>query len=176
MLVDRVPPYFRRRTDVTFCSHFQCPPVPTVDADHPAVLAGPGWVYFADPIFGEVRQTGNGVVRDAFRAALTMLVGPPPFGAGLPTTVLVCPRRRGDDLRLTLLHYVPVRKAIDIDVVEDRMTFAGERLRLPAAARSARLFGTGEPLARDGDGFVLPPVKGRLLVEVPGYFANGRAT
>ena len=175
VLVDRVPPYFKRRTDATFSSHFQAPPVLEADAAHPAVLAGPKWVYFADPVFGEYRQTGNGIVRDAWRAAMDLLVGPPPFGAGLPTTVGVYPRRHGDDLRLTLLHYVPVRKALDIDVVEDRMTFAGERLRLPAAAASARVFGSAESLQRDDVGdFILPAVKGRLLVEVPGFFSAGQ--
>jgi hypothetical protein len=174
VLVDRVPPYFRRRTDLEYSSHFQAPPSPTVDADHPAVLAGDNWVYFADPIFREYRQSGNGVVRDAWRAAMEQLVGPPPFGAGLPMTVLVYPRRAGRDLRLTLLHYVPLRKAVEIDVVEERMSFAGETLRLPEAARSVRIFGTGGalPRAADGSGFGLPIAKGRLLLEVPGFFRD----
>jgi hypothetical protein len=173
VLVDRVPPYFPRRTDLTFSSHFQAPPKPAVDPDRPAVLAGEQWVYFADPIFRDYRQSGNGIVRDAWRAAMELLIGPPPFGAGLPTTMLIYPRRCNDDLRLTLLHYVPVRKAIDIDVVEERMGFAGETLRLPVGAESVRVFGTGESLARSAvDGsFALPAAKGRLLLQVPGFFA-----
>jgi hypothetical protein len=174
VLVDRVPPYFKRRTDLTFSSHFQAPPGPAIDAAHPAALAGQSWAYFADPIFGEYRQTGNGIVRDAWRAAMEMLIGPPPFGAGLPTTMLVYPRRHGDNLRLTLLHYVPVRKAIDIDVVEERMGFAGAPLRLPKTVTLVRRFDTGEPLvAGDAAGtFALPTAHGRLLLEVPGFFAT----
>ncbi len=100
------------------------------------------------------------------------MVGPAPFGHGLPSTVQVYPRRRGADLLLTLLHYIPIRKALNIDMIEERGSFAGEILHLPAAATAVRVFGTGQELPRTEDGgFVLPPVKGRLLLEVPGYFA-----
>ena len=79
--------------------------------------------------------------------------------------------RRGRDLLLTLLHYIPVRKAMDIDVIEERSSYAGKRLRLPAAARKVRVYGSGEELAQADDGiFLLPAVKGRLLLEVPGFF------
>lgn len=170
-LIDRVPPYFRR-TAVTFSSHFQTPPV-AKPGKFPAVVAGGGFVYFADPVFSEYRQAGNIAARDVWKRVMRDLIGPAPFGDGLPTTVAVYPRRRGKDLLLTLLHYIPVRKAMDIDVIEERSSFAGELLRLPAAARTARLFGSGEMLPRTPDGaFVLRAAKGRLLVEVPGFFAS----
>jgi hypothetical protein len=98
------------------------------------------------------------------------LIGPAPFGEGLPTTVLSVPRRRGKDLLLTLLHYIPTRKALDIDMIEERSSFGGELLRLPKKVKVARLF-QGEELPRDESGaFLLPLAKGRLLIEVPGYF------
>ncbi len=168
VLVDRVPPYFDR-TDLTFCSHFQAPPV-AKPSRHPAVVAGQGFVYFADPIFREYREVGNVAVRDVWRRTMEQRIGPAPVGAGLPTTVLCVPRRRGRDLIVTLLHYVPLRKALELDVLEERMSFAGERLRIPGA-KEARLFGSGEALPRDEVGaFVLPAAKGRLLVEVPRHF------
>jgi hypothetical protein len=84
---------------------------------------------------------------------------------------LCVPRRRGRDLLLTLLHYVPLRKALDIDVIEERMSFAGESLDLPANAKTVRVFGTGETLPVNSDGsFILPVTKGRLLLEVPEFF------
>jgi len=171
VLVERVLPYFQRTED-HFSSHAQTPPV-AAPCPNPAVVAGKGFVYLADPVFTEYRQTGNLAARDFIALALERLIGPPPFGQGLPTTVGVYPRRRGRDLILTLLHYVPVRKAIEIDVVEERMSFAGLALRLPPAAASVRVFGTGEPLARNPDGsFILPAASGRLLVEVPGFFIS----
>ena len=167
--VDRVLPYFRR-TDAAFSSHSQTPPIAEPD-EHPAVIAGERFVYFADPIFCEFRQTGNTLMRNTWRQAMIDLIGAPPFGDGLPKSVNMIPRRRGDDLLLTLLHYIPVRKALEIDVIEEASGFAGERLRLPARAKTARLF-NGPALERTPEGsFLLPAVKGRLLIEVPEYFA-----
>jgi hypothetical protein len=172
--VDRVLPYFQR-TDLTFCSHFHAPPVKNPDR-HPAVVAGEGFVYFADPIFREYREVGNVVLRDVWRRAVEHLIGPPPFGAGLPTTMLLYPRRRGRDLLLTLLHYVPLRKSLEVDVLEERMSFAGETLRLPPAAGVVRVYGADIALPRAADGgFALPTHKGRLLLEIPGFFSAARA-
>jgi hypothetical protein len=163
VLVDRVLPYFQR-TDVTFSSHFQTPPVAGVDS-FPAVVAGERFVYFADPIFREYRQSGNIAARNVWKKVTQELIGRPPFGDGLPGTVLVYPRRGKDKLLLTLLHYVPVRKSLDIDIIEEPSSFAGELLRLPEEIKTARLF-NGPDLVRDKSGsFVLPPTKGRLLIE-----------
>jgi hypothetical protein len=169
--VDRVLPYFRR-TDMTFSSHFQTPPVKRPDR-HPAVVAGDGFVYFADPIFREYREVGNIALRDVWKRAVEKLIGPPPFGAGLPTTMLLSTRRRGRDLLLTLLHYVPLRKSLELDVLEERMSFAGEILRLPPAAREVRLFNSTTTLPRSADGgFELPIQKGRLLLQIPAFYPS----
>jgi len=170
-LVQRVLPYFKR-TDLTFSSHFQTPPVAKADR-FPAVVAGRNFVYFADPIFREYRQFGNIAVRDAWKTAMHNLAGPAPFGDGLPSTVLSVPRRRGMDLILTLLHYIPTRKAIASDMIEERTSFAGESLRLPKKATRIIDFETGQALPRSADGsFALPVKKGRLLLEVPGFFGG----
>ncbi len=140
----------------------------------PAIVEGERFIYFADSMFREYRETGNLLMRDGWHDAMNRLGNRPRFGEGLPTTIQVFPRRRGNDLILTLLHYIPTRKAPDMDMIEERSSFAGERLRLwhPERAKTARVFG-GAELERAQDGtFVLPMVKGRLLVEVPGYFAD----
>lgn len=173
VLVRRVPPYFKR-SDLKFSSHFQTPPTAR-SGRFPAVIAGKGFVYFADPIFREYRETGNIAVRDVWRRIMRQLVGPAPYGEGLPTTVTLYPRQRGRDLILTLLHYIPVRKSLEIDVLEERMSFAGENLHLPPEAASVRIFATGETLPVGVTGaFILPAVKGRLLLEVPGFFRSKR--
>lgn len=168
VLVDRVLPYFRR-TDLTFSSHFQSPPEAKVDR-FPAVVAGKGFVYFADPIFREYRQVGNLAARDVWLRVMQRLIGPAPIGDGLPTTILCAARKRNRDLIVTLLHYVPLRKALEIDVCEERMSFAGDVLKLPAGVQRVLQFGTGKVLERNGAGFRLPAVKGRLLLEVPAFF------
>lgn len=168
-LVQRVLPYFPR-TDLTFSSHFQTPPVAKADK-HPAIIAGDRWVYFADPLFREYRQSGNLAARLAWTAAMERLIGPAPFGAGLSKNILIVPRRKGKNLLLTLLHYIPVRKALDIDVIDERGSYAGEAIALPAKVKRVRVFGEKKDLAQDEEGkFLLPPVKGRLLLEVPNFF------
>jgi len=169
VLVQRVLPYFKR-TDLTFSSHFQTPPVAEASA-FPAVVKGDGFIYFADPIFREYRQYGNTAVRDGWRQAMLDLIGPAPVGSGLPSTVLSVPRRRGDDLLVTLIHYIPTRKALESDMIEERSSFAGETLRLPAAAKTVRVYGSTEDLPpAESGGWLLPATKGRLLLEVPWFF------
>jgi hypothetical protein len=169
VLVDRVLPYFKR-SDLTFSSHFQTPPGEATDR-YPAVVAGEGFVYFADPIFREYRQTGNMAARDVWKKVMARFVGPPTFGDGLPTTVQVYPMRKGRDLLLTLLHYIPIRKAMDIDVIEERSSYAGEVLKIGGKAGKVLCFESGESLEPIGGGaFALPARKGRLLLRVPGYF------
>jgi hypothetical protein len=169
VLVDRVLPYFKR-TAVTFSSHFQTPPVAGVDK-YPAVICGDGFVYFADPIFSEYRRTGNLAVRDVWQKILREITGGPAFGEGLPSTVLSVPRRKGSDLLLTLLHYIPVRKSMDIDVIHERSPFGGEVLHLKGGAGRVVLADTGEELrVLENGGFALPQRKGRLLLRVPKFF------
>ena len=170
VLVERVLPYFKR-DDVRYCSHLQTPPRPE-SSGQPAVIAGERFIYFADPIFREYRQSGNIAARDAWKLAMQRLIGAAPYGDGLASTIQIYPRRRGADLILTLLHYIPVRKALNIDMIEDRSSFAGENLRLPGNALEVRVFGSCEILERDSDGsYILPSSKGRLLLEIPSYFS-----
>ena len=166
VLVERVLPYFER-TDEHFMSHFQAPPVREAHSS-PAVVAGERFAMFADPVFTAYRQYGSIFYRDVLERILHGLIGAP-FGAGLARTVLCLPRRRENDLILTLLHYVPVRKAIEGDVLETASSFAGEILRVPGVTR-ARLF-DGPDLEMTKPGvFVLPATRGRLLIEIPNFF------
>ncbi len=50
---------------------------------------------FRRPDLSRVPPGGNLAARDGWKLATARLIGPPPFGAGLPTTVLSVPRRRG---------------------------------------------------------------------------------
>ncbi len=166
---DRVAPYFQR-SDLRFCSHFQAPPQPKPLAE-PSIVAGGNWVYFADPVFTEYRQSANLAVSRAFVAVMQALVGSPTYGWGLKSTVRAYPMRAGRDLRLTLLHYLPERKASNADIVSERLGFGGQILRMPEHVKEVRIYGTDTALERSPDGgFALPVSEGRLLLEVPGFF------
>lgn len=171
VLIDRVLPYFNR-TDLTFSSHFQTPPQEKADT-HPAVIAGERFIYFADPVFAEYRQSGNPVVQEVWRKIMEQMCDITSYGKGLASSIAVYPMRRNSSLLLTLLHYIPVRKAIDIDVIDERGSFAGERLFLKDFQGPVFNYSTGEALERDQEGGVLlPPGKGRLLLEVPDFFST----
>jgi Hypothetical glycosyl hydrolase 6 len=167
-LIDRVHSYFKR-SDLKFCSHFHTPPVRDVSG-FAAALGSEQVVYFADPVFREYRQTANTAVAEALSQTIRRLAGPPMAGEGLPNTVQVFPRRRGNDLLLTLLHYIPVRKAVDVDVVDQSMSFAGLYLRLSGDAERVIDDATGKPLVLQDEGFALPAREGRLLLSVPKFF------
>jgi len=169
VIVDRILPYFKR-SDLRFSSHFQTPP----DLKAPpeaAVVAGEGFIYFADPIFREYRQAGNIFLREIFGRALQRLGASPLAGAGLDPHILVYPRRKDDDLHLTLLNYIPARKALAIDVIERPLSFSGQSLDLSTKTVQVEVW-KGDSLSRNTDGtFALPSqAKGRLLLRIPGFF------
>jgi Hypothetical glycosyl hydrolase 6 len=167
VLVERVLPYFEC-TDEHFMSHFQAPPVRDAH-QNPAVVAGERFVMFADPVFGAYRQYGSTFYRDVLERVLHSMIGVSIAGQGLARTILCVPRRRAADLILTLLHYVPLRKAIESDVLEEPSSFAGEVLRVPGAAR-ARLFDGPDLEMLAPSVFALPAARGRLLIEVQDFF------
>jgi hypothetical protein len=162
------------RTDLAFCSHFQSPPRPGSPTGPAAVLAD-RWACVADPMFRDYRETGGPVIAAMWRHLVEALIGPPMVGCGLPTTMLTVPRRRGDGLYLTLLHYVPVRKALAIDVIAERMGFADELLFFDRQVQEVVDVETGQKLARsDAGGFNLNG-RGRRLLRVPGFFRKANA-
>lgn len=172
---DRVRPYFQR-TDLRFCSHFQAPPDRKAGGEL-AVAAGTNWVYFADPIFSEYRESANLAVGCAFAVAMAHLIGPPPYGHGLKSSVRTYPLRAGNDLKLTLLHYLPERRALHQDIIADRMGFGGQALQMPDHVRIVRDAMSDLLLDQNAEGaFVLPMVDGRLLLEIPDFFPQTKSS
>ena len=167
VLVDRVLPYFER-TDTHFMSHLQAPPVKNA-CEYPAVIAGKNFAIFADPIFGAYRQNGSGFIRAVLERVMHDLIGSPEIGHGLARSILCVPRKltreKNGKRIVTLLHYIPQRKALDGDVLEEASSFAGEVLRIPGATR-AKIFNGRELETLEPGTFILPAIRGRLMIEV----------
>ena len=133
---------------------------------------GNGFVCFADPIFREFRQTGNLMMRDTWHAVMNTLIGKPPFGDGLPKTMEIIPRRRDNDLLLTLLHYIPSpvgpwnwtwsrkHRASRASIYTCRSRRKASRCSEAASWLASRM-------ARSS----CQSPKVRLLLKVPGYFS-----
>jgi hypothetical protein len=165
VLVDRVLPYFRR-SDYRFSSHFQTPPM-AEPCSWPAVFGSKQVIYFSDPIFREYRRYGSVFLRKVWEEAAERLIGAPAYGQGLPVSVLVYPRQSAASTLLTLLHYIPVRKSLEMDVIEDRQGFHGLELKVPEGITKVVDWESGEALPSAGEGvFRLPAKRGRLLLSL----------
>ncbi|MFZ4778596.1 MAG: hypothetical protein ACOYM3_24780 [Terrimicrobiaceae bacterium] len=57
-------------------------------------------------------------------------------------------------------------------MIEEHSSLVGETLILPPAAKTLRSFGAEKDIPRNPNGtWILPSVKGRLLLEVPGFIS-----
>lgn len=169
--MDRVNPHFQR-SDLKYCSHFQTPPSGK-PSGFASVLRKGNVVVFSDPIFLEYRECANRFVKDTLRAVVFELMGTPRL-SGLKETVEAYCLRKGDDLHLTLLHYIPYRKSEDCEVIEASQSFAGQTLTLDRPVESIvweQASGSSELLADAEGGFPLPIHDGRLCLRLPGYFS-----
>lgn len=167
-LIHRVLPRFQR-TDATFSSHFQAPPR-TEEDPQPALLRGNGFLYFSDPIFRDFRQSHQEHLAIVWKKALREFVGAPLIDPSLPDSIEVIPMRKGPDLLLTLLRFLPVRKALEIDVIDERLPFDGENLKLSFPPLQLFQFPQEREIINTEHGFALNG-KGRLLLCARGYFA-----
>lgn len=145
VVVERVVPYFARRAN-HFCSHYHTPPA--APSKYPAAARANRVFLFGDPVFRAYRKHGAQIYRLMVRHALRELIGPPVFGDGLPESVLLTVRRKGRDARLSLLHYIPVRKATEIDIIERPQPLGGleVRMRLESKPASVKVHPNGEAL------------------------------
>ncbi len=170
VLVQRVLPLFKR-TDARFCGHFQAPPREEADS-HPAVVSGDRFLYFADPVFRDFRQSCQPHLRDIWCVALERLLGPPLIDPRLPASIETYPARRGDDLLLTLLRYLPVRKAMEIDIIDEALPFDGEELSFNRPLETLVRYPDDQPMTSNAAGAFALTGRGRLLLTAPGYFAT----
>jgi hypothetical protein len=167
--LERVLPYFKR-SDTHYSSHFQTPPV--AEASAPALVTGNRFAYFADPIFADLRKSGTPSVPTVWKTVMEELIGPPAIGLGLSKRIELYPLRKGNDLLLTLLHYVPVRKSVEIDVLDEASSFAGQTLHFDAAVEKVKwVQGDNETvLGTRIQAVNLPNERGRLCLRVENYF------
>ncbi len=85
VLADGFAPYFNRTWE-HFCSHQHAPYRDTQDADFDPVIATDAILYFAHPIFESYQDTGQPLLKYAFRGALNRLLPHRRVGAGLPSS------------------------------------------------------------------------------------------
>ena len=126
VLGEVVSPYFSR-TWAHFSSHAQTPPNPVELPGLVAASIRGRVVYLSNPLFRSYQANGYPVYRQIVTAILHRLLPDPLVQTNLPTTgeVTVLHQPAGADgnaperLICHILHYVPQRRAPDLDLVED---------------------------------------------------------
>jgi hypothetical protein len=169
----RVLPYFNRNAN-HFSSHLHTPPEKL--SRFPAAIWNDRLAVFADPIFNTYRTNGSEIYRLLVQKAIEKLIGLPHFGHRLPLNVLQTVRRKGKDALISLLHYVPIRKAKSIDIIDERSPLGGLHLEIRTKKQPGAVvvFGTDETLdavkTHDHYTVTLPNAEGRLLLTIKDIF------
>jgi len=169
VLAGTVVPYFNRTWE-HFCSHAHTPS--SGRAGHPGVVRRGPAIYFAHPIFAQYHANAPRWCRTLLLNALRLLLPEPLVRTDAPTTALTALNRQAAEGRwvLHLLHYVPERRGVDFDVIEDVIPLFDVKasVRTPKRPRAVRLVPEGEDLPfrrrRGRVEFTVPAVRGHQMI------------
>ena len=167
-------PYFNR-TPFTYTSHQHSPIREVTDA--PAIVRKGRAVYCAYPLFRAYRLHGNEIYKQVIAALIELLLPNPVLRVAAPSTAEVTLMRQAasatggeDRLVAHLLHYVPQRRANDLDIVEDVLPIFDVDVAVRAGSPPARAYlaPEGVDLPVDWDGTYakvrVPKVEGHQMV------------
>ncbi len=116
ILANTINSYFDR-TYKHFSSHKHSPSSGEVGA--PAITRRARAIYFSHPIFSQYDANAPLWCKTLVLNALKMLLPYPMIEHNGPSTLIVTVQAKGERAVIHLLHYVPVRRSQDIDIVED---------------------------------------------------------
>jgi hypothetical protein len=169
VLADILNPYFNR-TFRHFCSHRHTPLAGK--GEFPAVIQNGRVIYFSHPLFRIYSTKAVRFCKQMFLNCLTRLLPEPIIRTDAPSTCHITVNRQLEHNRLVvhLLHYIPERRATELDTIEEAIPLFGVSLavHLDAAPRRAYLAPSSEDLQPDWrDGFAhvtVPEVRGHQMV------------
>ncbi len=165
-------PYFDR-TFEHFCSHFHTPCDRRGDA--PALLSRGSVLQFAHPIFTLYGRHGVLFYKQMFLAALRLLLPDPLLMGQGPSTLIASTMRQAEHDRTVvhLLHYIPERRTLGEDIIEDVIPL----YNLPLSVRHAppaRVYlapeAVGLPFHCEGSyvSLTVPEIRGHAMVVLEG--------
>jgi len=121
-----------------FCSHLQTPA--SAKPGSPGAVRNEAVLYFRHPLFGIYHKKAPPWVRALVQDGVRELLGRPMVSHNGPQTLSISLNHQAKERRhvLHLLHYVPVRKGQDLEVVDERLSTGAFQLvvRLPARVGS----------------------------------------
>jgi len=161
-------PYFNR-TYRHFCSHAHTPVARR--SELPAALRKGRVVYLAHPVFSTFAQYGMPFYKQLVLNALNLLLPNPLVVADAPSTLQVTWNRQSAHRRsvVHLLHYIPERRTLAADYLEDVIPLYNIPLRLRTGApRRVYLAPQREEIPFQTDGeylcITVPEVRGHQMV------------
>ncbi len=171
VLATMVASYFNR-TWRHFHSHRHAPSRGDVIA--PAITQCGRAIYFSHPIFTQYESNAPRWVKTLLVSAITRLIGAPRVCHNGPSTLLTSLTEQPDAARFVLhaLHYIPVRRSHELDVIEDVIPLhaLNFRVRLERAVTNVRSVPDDAALAfeqHEGDLiFTLPRLDGHAMIEI----------
>jgi hypothetical protein len=169
VLADGVLSYFDRSYE-HFCSHRQAPS--SGRRGSPAVVRYGDAIYFAHPIFTQYERNAPRWYKVLLLNALEMLLPEPLLRHTGPSTMRATINEQNADERwvVHLLHYVPERRGVDLDIVEDVIPLYKVKVsvRVPGRVKEIMCVPQQERLVHSQNGgrveFIVPEVVGNQMV------------
>lgn len=169
VLATIIPSAFDRRFD-RFCSHRQTPS--SGQPGQPGIVQKGHAIYFSSPIFTQYNQNAPRWCKILVRNALDRLLPEPLVRHDGPSTLSVTLNRQGSRWILHLLHYIPERRGVDFDIIEDVIPLYNITVSLnaPDNMRRVKLVPENDVLDHEWDKgrlvFTVPVVTGHQMVEI----------
>jgi hypothetical protein len=129
-------PYFERSTE-EFISHAHAPVRATTDT--PAVLIKGPVIYFAHPIFTTYARHSMLFHRDIVLAAIEKLLPEPLLRVKGPSALQATLTRQGDKSIVHLLFYIPEKRGLNFEIVEDALELSNVEVAIRGAFAQAQL-------------------------------------
>jgi hypothetical protein len=171
ILADTYAPYFNR-TWQHFCSHRQTPMDPQRLAGYPSVTLNQAGnvAYLAHPVFYGYRRQAVLWFKRMLLALLGHLLPDPLVQCGAPSTAQVTLLQQRERRIAHLLHYIPERRGIEFDTIEEVIPLYNVPLAFKMPYRPTRVYTVPslEALSSDYEGgylrTVVPVVMGHQMV------------
>jgi len=167
VLAEIFDPYFNR-TYQHFCSHAHAPLEKS--SGDPAALLTSSIGYLAHPIFQTYAIHSMTWHRDLITRMINSLLPDPMVKLHGPRSIQAHVQTRGDETLVHLLHYIPERRGLRYDIVEDALSLAGATLRVRGAFSSGTFQPQGIPAQitnEDGYSVIpLPAISGHTILEL----------
>jgi Hypothetical glycosyl hydrolase 6/Beta-galactosidase trimerisation domain len=171
VLVPTNVPYFNRTYEHYF-SHRHTPS--SGKPGYPGVVKNGRAIYFMHPLFAQYQQNAPRWCKQLVLNAISMLVSDPLVRTSLPSAGLVSVSEQSQEGRqvVHLLYYVPERRGLDFDTVEDVVPLFGVKISVRAAKRVRRVETApeGARLAFAEAGgrveFTLPRLEGHQMIAI----------